>query len=177
VSYGIPVLKVVMYDIETIFEKNLLFLLPFHIFCYEGELNEIEQNAERLHKLKELYSDIVRRLETMCMTGIIDEYTKLTICEMSEKVINNLAFKYQNIKKEVTSVMGGKVLEHQAKTIFLRGEASGELKGKIEGKIEEARLNAMELFRNGVSFEMVEKSIKSIGHEELLELYHQVIEN
>lgn len=177
VTYKIPVMKIVTYDIDAIFEKNLLFLLPFHIFCYEGQLKEIEQDAEKLHKLKVLYSSIVIKLEALCMVGKIDEYTKLTICEMSEKVINNLAFKYKKVKKEVTSVMGGKVLEHQAKTIFLRGEASGELKGKLEGKLEEARLNAMELFRNGVSFEMVEKSIKSIEYEELLEIYNQVREN
>ncbi len=112
-------------------------------------------------------------MEKLCLTGEIDEYTKVTICEMSEKVIKHLAHKYQNVQKEVVRVMGGKVLDHEAKRIYLRGENHG----KIEGKIEEARENALELFKNGASFEMVEKSIKSLSYDELLEIYNQVNDN
>jgi len=170
VSYEVQTLYVTEYDIETIFEKKLLFLLPFHIFSYEKQLEDIELDKERLQRLKALYIRIISQLEKLCWEGEIDEYTKVTICEMSEKVIQNIASKYQKVKKEVTDIMGGKVLEHQAKTIFRRGEASGELKGKIE----EARSNALEFLKNGVPFEVVEKSIKALSHEELMEIYIQV---
>lgn len=44
---------------------------------------------------------------------------------MSEKVINNIAKKYVNIKKEVTEVMGGQVLEYEAKRILRQGIEQG----------------------------------------------------
>ena len=68
--------------------------------------------------------------------------------------------------------MGGNVLDHEAKRIFQRGEKSGEERGKYE----EACANALEFFRNGASFEMVEKSIKCLSHEELVELNNQAKE-
>ena len=54
--------------------------------------------------------------------GVINEYTKKTICEMSERVINKLAMKYEGIRKEVPDIMGGKVLEYEAKTILREGK-------------------------------------------------------
>lgn len=55
---------------------------------------------------------------------------------MSRKVIEKITAKYENVRKEVTSVMGGKVLEHEAKTILLNGIEQGKLEGRIEGKVE-----------------------------------------
>ena len=39
VSYPVRVMKVKEYDIDEIFEKNLLFLIPFYIFSYESSLS------------------------------------------------------------------------------------------------------------------------------------------
>ena len=36
-SYSVPVMKVQNYSIKEIFAKNLLFLIPFHIFSYRGK--------------------------------------------------------------------------------------------------------------------------------------------
>ena len=44
VSYNVPVLKVRQYSADELFEKHLFFLIPFHIFVYEKDFNEIEQN-------------------------------------------------------------------------------------------------------------------------------------
>ena len=59
------------------------------------------------------------------------------IVEMSNKVVNHLAQKYDNVKEGVTSIMGGKVLEYEAKQILNEG--------KIEGRIEQARETAQVL--------------------------------
>lgn len=134
VSYPVMVMKVKEYDIDEIFEKNLLFLIPFYIFCYENRLEEINEDTERLRRLKGTYEEINERLEQRCMTGILDRYTKTTICEMSQKVIEALANKYANIRKEVAAVMGGKVLEHKAKDIYRQGETDGKEIGLEIGK-------------------------------------------
>lgn len=161
VDYKIPVLNVTDYDIKTIFKKKLLFLLPFHIFTYEENLEEFEKSEEKRQKLREIYSNIVKRLEKLCMSGEIDEYTRLTICEMTEKVVKHLANGQKKVQKEVVEIMGGKVLDHTAKRIYQHG------------KIEEAQENALEFFKNGASFEMVEKSIKTLTHDELVEIYNR----
>jgi len=125
VSYDVPALKVKMYSIDEIFRKRLLFLIPFYIFTFEGQFREIEEDADKLRHLREDYSQITRRLEGLCTAGELDGYTKQTICEMSEKVLGNIAGKYENIKKEVGRVMGGQVLEYEAKNILRQGIEQG----------------------------------------------------
>ena len=134
VSYPIMVMKVKEYDIEEIFEKSLLFLLPFYIFCYESGLDEINEDVIRLGQLRDTFEMINGRLEQMCIEGVLDRYTKMTICEMAQKVIQALANKYVNVKKEVASVMGGKVLEYKAKDILRQGESIGREIGKEIGE-------------------------------------------
>ena len=41
-SYEVPVMKVQTYSIDEIFKKKLFFLLPFHIFVYEKELQRVD---------------------------------------------------------------------------------------------------------------------------------------
>ncbi|MDO4309052.1 MAG: hypothetical protein Q4C77_19805 [Eubacteriales bacterium] len=118
ISYGIPVMKTQQYTIDEIFDKNLLFLIPFYIFVYEKKLNEYERDTQKLRELQKVYSDILKRLEGLCMEGKISEYEKCTITDMSKKVIENITAHYANVRKGVTSIMGGKVLEYEAKTIL-----------------------------------------------------------
>ena len=59
--------------------------------------------------------------------GEIDEYTKCTIMDMSNKVLEHIARKYENVKKRMKSVMGGKVLDYETKTIRKEGIHKGRL--------------------------------------------------
>ena len=121
VSYDLPVMKVQRYSLEEIFEKNLLFLIPFYIFTHESRLEEYNENPEKLELLKNEYEYIKNRLEDLCKEYKLDAYTRCTIREMVEKVVINLAKKYENVKEGVKSVMGGQVLEYDAKTILNQG--------------------------------------------------------
>lgn len=73
-------------------------LKNFYIFTFEDHFREIEEDTDKLQPLKETYSDITGRLEKLCIAGELDEYTKQTICEMSEKVLGNIAENYEKIK-------------------------------------------------------------------------------
>lgn len=171
ISYRIPALKVKNYDIDTIFEKNLLFLIPFHIFVYEKQLVEISKDEEKLLHLKKIYADIVNRLEQLCEAGKLDEYTKVTICEMSKRVINKLAKKYKNIRREVTNIMGGKVLEHEAKRIYQSGEKSGKAESILE--LLEEKGNISEDLRNTIyaetSYDILKSWLKAASKAENIE--------
>ncbi|MEE1242582.1 MAG: hypothetical protein UHW97_01780, partial [Frisingicoccus sp.] len=107
ICYKIPVMKIQIYTIDAIFDKKLLFLIPFHIFCYENRLKEYDNDREKLQKLQSEYQKIREHLEQMCIDGKISEYVKCTIVDMSKKVIENIAARYENVKKEVSSIMGG----------------------------------------------------------------------
>jgi hypothetical protein len=136
VTYQIPVIKIQTYTIDEIFDKGLLFLIPFHIFCYEKQFEEYETNEHKLKQLQAEYQKIRDRLEELTLDGTINEYIKCTLLDMSKKVLDSIAAKYANVRKEVASVMGGKVLEYEAKTILQKGEEIGRRKGEEIGRRE-----------------------------------------
>ena len=55
---------------------------------------------------------------------------RCTIIDMSNKVLEHIAVKYDTVKERVKSVMGGKVLEYEAKTIKREGLEEG-IKGTV----------------------------------------------
>ena len=136
VSYDIPVIKSQRYTIEKIFEKDLLFLIPFYIFSHESRFEEYNRDIDKLGVLKMEYEDIVHRLEDLLERGMISEYTKCTIVDMSNKVLEHIARKYDNVREGVKSVMGGKVLDYEAKRIKNEGLKEGLREGRHEGRLE-----------------------------------------
>lgn len=142
-EYDIPVMKSQQYTIEDIFEKNLLFLIPFYIFSYEKQFEEFERDEGKLELLKQEYEQIKSKLEELLNKGSITEYARCTIVDMSNKVLEHIAKKYDSVREGVKSVMGGKVLEYEAKTIRNEGLAIGREEGRIlSGRIfQEAKKN------------------------------------
>ena len=65
-EYQIPIVKVQHYTIDDIFEKNLLFIIPFHIFCYEKSFPEYNTNDEKLKELMNEFSRIRTKLNVLC---------------------------------------------------------------------------------------------------------------
>ena len=139
VSFEVPVLKVQSYSLQQIFDKNLLFLLPFYIFNLEKNFPQYEASKEALESLKNVYSDFMLKLENAVDTGRISVYYERIILDMSKKVLENIAAKYHNIQKEVNNIMGGQVLEHEGKTIYNAGIKEGIAIGQREANFETAR--------------------------------------
>ena len=171
VSYAVPVLKVRQYTVEEIFEKKLYFLIPFHIFVYEKDFKELEENKKKLKQLEEEYAAIRERLEIACQMGDLTEYPKVVILAMSRKVIEHLVAKYEKVAKGVSQQMGGKVLNYEAKDILNRGRAEGRREGEASGiRIGEERTKiqiATKLLNMG-------NDIKSVA--ELAELPQETVE-
>lgn len=118
-------MKSQQYTLEEIFEKNLLLLIPFHIFSHETRLEEYEKDKTKLKALQEEYGQIKNKLEELLNQGIISEYTRCTIIDMSNKALEHIAVKYKAVREGVKAVMGGKVLEYEAKTIKREGIEEG----------------------------------------------------
>ena len=79
----------------------------------------IYSDKDKLEILKAEYADIMARLDQLLENGSISAYTRKIIMEMSDKVLVNIAQKYEHVREGVKSVMGGKVLEHEAKNSIL----------------------------------------------------------
>ena len=86
VTLEIPILSIVNYTTDELFQKNLLILLPFHLFYYEKQFPKMEQDTAQRGHLKEIYSNIRLRLEEMARQGTITEYTCRTILDLSRRI-------------------------------------------------------------------------------------------
>ena len=60
ISYQVLVMKTQQYTLDEIFEKRLLFLVPFYIFTHESRFDEYENNAEKREVM-----EIMEKLEQM----------------------------------------------------------------------------------------------------------------
>ena len=158
-EYRIPLIKLKDYTLDMIFEKHLFILLPFWIFTYEGRLKEYEENENLRKKLTNDFGILIRRLQGSCESGIINEYTKCMIIDMSKKVIRNLlGNKFPKVRREVETMMGGKVLDYEAKRI--------KDEGRIEGESEALKK----------SLKVLVDSLKKLS-KDLEEIYNIVIGN
>lgn len=86
---------------------------------------------------------------------MISAYTRKTILEMSGKVLESIAKKYRNVMEGVKSIMGGRVLEYEAKRI----KNEGKQEGRQEGRLEQARETAINLRKMGFDCDAIAKAV------------------
>ena len=133
--YRVPTVKVERYTKDSIFEKNLLMLLPFYVMRYEESAHTIGENTEKLQELLSEYEDIRVNLEKeLSMAGRSELYTDLN--RLIVRISDYIFRKEEKIRKGVDEVMGGKVLQLESERLFELGEARGKIIGKTEGKAE-----------------------------------------
>ena len=109
-----------------------------------------------LELLKAEYGQIRARLEALAEKGTISEYIKCTLVDMSNKVLENIARKYDSVRKGVKAVMGGKVLEYEAKTILEKGIEKG-----IEKGVEKGIRGTVSILKNlGVPLQTIQTQIQ-----------------
>lgn len=100
----------------------------------ESRFKEYDGDKDKLGELQREYKDITDRIEQLLNAGEISEYTKCTIMDMSNKVLVHIARKYENVMEGVKQVMGGRVLDYEAKRIKNEGIKEGIKEGIVEGK-------------------------------------------
>ena len=122
VEYDVPVLKTQVYSLDEIFDKNLLFLLPFYIFSYEKQFKKYDADESQMAEMVESLKLIVKRLGDLIQDGKLDQYTAQTLIFCFNKVAKSLAVDHANVLKGVDDVMGGKILEYEAKDILREGQ-------------------------------------------------------
>ena len=101
-----------------------------------SRFKEYDGDKDKLGELQREYKDITDRIEQLLNAGEISEYTKCTIMDMSNKVLVHIARKYENVMEGVKQVMGGRVLDYEAKRIKNEGIEEGIKEGIKEGIVE-----------------------------------------
>ena len=104
-----------------------------------------------------------------CQSGHMKPITCGALCELSNNVVKKLASKYSNVEKEVTEVMGGKVLNYRSKEIYLEGCAFGREEGRKEGQKESIVQLVTRKYQLGDSPEKIAKDLL-MSEEEVEEI-------
>ena len=166
--YRVPTVKLERYTKDSIFEKNLLLLLPFYVMRYEDASHTIGEDSEKLQGLLKEYEDIRINLEKELSTaGRSELYTDLN--KLIIRISNYIFREEEKVRKGVDEVMGGKVLQLESERLREEGMAIGKAEGKAEG---EARLSALinRLILEGRSDE-IQKVVTDVSRRQ--ELYSE----
>ena len=117
----------------------------------EKDFPMYEKDSAKLENLKKEYNKFIAGIDEAVNKGKISVYYRRVILDMSKKVLENIAKKYENVQKGVNEIMGGRVLEHEGKTIFNEGIAVGEKRGEARGRYEANFGTARRLRQMGMS--------------------------
>ena len=144
VPYRVPVIRMEQYTKDTIFQKHLLFLLPFYIIRYEKSQKRIAKDRARFQALMEEYSEIERHLERELLEQNRERDFR-DLIELINRIADYIFAQSDVLKKGIGEVMGGKVLELESDRLIARGRKEGLAEGLAEGN----RLTALRMHRKG----------------------------
>ena len=82
-------------------------------------------STRNFYQTKTEYWVVAKMLNQECQSGRMKPITCGALCELASNVVEKLASKYDNVEKEVTEVMGGKVLNYRSKEIYQEGMKEG----------------------------------------------------
>lgn len=144
--YSVPVVKVQKYSKQELFDKNLLFFIPYYILRFEDKLEEINGDTDKLNEFGAEYREIYDKLLELNEDRIIDMNYLQNLIQLTGYLAFIVADKAENIKKEVDA-MRGKVLRFETDDIWAEAMEKGMEKGVAEGREEGEALKIISLIR------------------------------
>ena len=169
IVYRVPILRAQNYTVDSIFEKRLLILLPYHILRYESFLKNSGSNTKKLEQLLTDYQKISSALEQCTndkkSTFYIDMITLI------EKIADHIIPKdNENVRERLDDIMSGKILQLESERLLEKGQLLGEAKGRaaghIQGQAEGRKTERIEAIQNMVSLGLTKEKILTIYSEE-----------
>ncbi len=106
----------------------------FHENYTGNEKIEFSSNEHFLAQqagLEAEYKEILERLNALEDQGAIGTFEKRTIIELYRDVIKEIAQKYENIQKGVGGIMGGALIETEARMLRDEGRHEGRQEGMV----------------------------------------------
>ena len=126
IEYGVPVIRMEWYSIEKIFQKHLSMLLPFYVMRYENAKLEDEKLCKHLYEECALIQKYLE--ETYLQKG--EEKAFRDVMELINRITDYIFSKEENIRKELSEIMGGQVLELESDRLIKKGEQIGLERGE-----------------------------------------------
>ena len=148
-------MKIRDYSLRELFDKGLYFLLPFYIFVHETQFGVYNEDKEKRSRLTDEYVTFMEQLEQAVTDGRLSVYERGTILDMSRRVLEHIAAKYNTVRKGVGEIMGGKVLDYETKRIYNAGKADGKAEGLLEGQLESRRQTARKMHELGMEIKTI----------------------
>ena len=130
-EYNVPALYVEQYTRDIIFQKKLLFLLPYYVIRYEKNKTTLKDDV-KLQELLEEYKEIEKYLEK----ELLDEGKEVEyryFIELISQIADYIFTDVEKAKKGIGKIMGGKVLELETDRIIREGLEKGMQQGMQQG--------------------------------------------
>lgn len=132
VVYHVPVVRAETFTLDEIFQKKLIFLLPYYIIRYEKSKDSLEENAEILQGMLEEYKEIEGYLEQELLDqGKEKAYRDLI--ELISRIADYIFADREKIKEGLGDIMGGNVLELESDKLIRQGLERGREQGIERG--------------------------------------------
>ena len=167
--YRVPILRAQNYTVDSIFEKRLLILLPYHILRYESFLKNSCSNSKKLEQLLTDYQKINNLLEHC--TDDKKSTLYIDMITLIEKIADHIIPKdSEKIRERLGNIMGGKILQLESERLLekgqLLGEAKGRAAGRIQGQAEGRKTERIEAIQNMISLGLTKEKILTVYSEE-----------
>ena len=106
---------------DSIFEKRLLILLPYHILRYESFLKNSGSNTKKLEQLLTYYQKISSALEQCTDDKKLTLY--IDVITLIEKIADHIIPKNnEKIRERLGDLMGGKILQLESERLREEGQ-------------------------------------------------------
>ena len=132
IKYDLPAIYVENYTTDVIFQKKLLFLLPFYIMRYEKSREKLDKNPKELRELLQEYEKIAGKLEDSLL-GRGREAQHRYLVEVIIRISDYIFANSEKTRKGVNAAMGGEVLD--LKTDKLINEIRQDVKEEVRHEV------------------------------------------
>ncbi|MGN8888779.1 hypothetical protein [Blautia sp. HCP28S3_G10] len=123
-EYQVPVVHVQAYTKDELFQKKLIFLLPFYIMRYEKNRDQAETDPVFQEGILKEYADIEEYLEEELLDQDREQAYRDMI-ELIRKIADYIFADRKKVKERLGDIMGGKVLELESDKLIKLGRAEG----------------------------------------------------
>lgn len=146
VTYKVPVIMAQDYTVDSIFEKRLLALLPYHILRYESFLKSNSDNPKKVDKL-------LGDLEVICQRLLQIQKSEMyfNLVNLIKQIADYVIPKENPVRERIGEIMGGQVLMLKSEEI----RQEGITQGIEEGRNKEKRDTAIRMRKANIPIESI----------------------
>lgn len=133
ICWNVPTIKVADYTLNDLFDKRLYFLLPFYVFNFENQLEKMDVDENERRILTSTLENMKGKILELEQNGDISSEDTDSLLDNCRDVADSLLEKYENVRKEVEEIMGGRDYRTRSQVAYDRGIAKGETAGLKKG--------------------------------------------